>query len=198
MQESETRTVQSIGNIVIAENRKFVAAGAALSFLSLVRGHVAQVDADKRGHLPLAGTGLLAAYFALSVAARCLAVVVFFVPLLGLFDVLRLAQMGLLAGSEETTYDVLRKGATLSVEAEWRRSFEVDNMMEFYTADSMMQLAYMIVPCVVVAVHVPVTCIIWKMCGTACTGYWRVAHSFVCPPLFNDWEDIYREQKVPL
>ncbi len=83
---SSTRSVQTVGSIVVNVDVTYYAVGAALlAVVSLIKGHIAVIDAKKKGHLPFKGKYIiLPAYFGLSILSRVYAILIFLTPALGL------------------------------------------------------------------------------------------------------------------
>ena len=191
-ESSPTRAAQSIGNIVVDSDHTLVYAFVALSFLSLVRGHVHLVEAAKRGHLPLPAKWIvLPAYFSLSVSARLLAVVAFLTPTLGLFGTLKLAQMGRYAASNKTVYDIAADGRFVTLQEAWGE-FRYADMSEMFASSGLpTQWLLPAISATIVVVHLTASAVIPKAFGLYC-GNASVLHAFVCPPVFLDWDDKYR------
>ncbi len=184
-ERSSTRPVQTVGNIVVDSGQTFVLLSASVSFVSLVRGHVERVAAGRAGNLPLAGKAILGAYFVCGALGRVAAVVVLFTPLLGLFDVLKMSEVGLRRASTDTTYDLR---GNVSLAAAWGSEFQLGSMSDLFSAD---YVAWMYVGLIagLLLAHLAAGFAIGRPLGRS----WDAAlHTIVCPPIFLDWEEWYR------
>ena len=189
---STTRTVQTAGNIVVESSRlNFAVFSIAVSLMSLMTAHVGFVAALKRNQLSLAGKVMTATYFLVSATGRLFAVVVFFTPVLGLFDILKMAQVGLLPASTYTVYDVTRNGGFRSLQDVWGQSLQLSSISDMFSG----RMA--LVACLPLAILLPILHICTSLAirmrhRSPIPRRWLTIHTFVCPPLFDDWEEYYR------
>ena len=195
-EESGTRTVQTVGNILIEENRNFVYLSTLLALSSITRGHMNLIDAIKKGYLPFIGKIILVPYFLLSTIARVGAVVVFFTPLLGLFNVLSTSQLGALSFSDDVVYDILSNGTTVPLQKEWAK-FQIAELTDVLPRH--MFYVYLGVSAAVFCIHSRLGTVIWKMVLKQ-DQLWPVLYTAITPPLFADWEEICRfnEYKISI
>ncbi len=206
-EDSRTKPVQSLGNILFNENRAFVVAGAGLAFLSLLRGQVGLVAASKRGHLPAIGRLILVTYFAVGLAARTAAVVLLFTPLLGLFNVLRSLQMAGLDASKETLYSyttskVLGLNKTRSgmpeyyyvtLNDKWKQ-FKMERISQLFVLHGAEIAAiYGSVLALVGGVHLIGIVYARLRLRVALSSAWHWLQTLLCPLLFYDWENYHRK-----
>ena len=188
---SSTRSVQTVGKFFLVDNRGFVFLSIGLSLLSIVRGHINYVAVRKRGHLPTIGMLFLAVYFALSCFARVWAVVVFFTPLLGLFDTLEMGRTGLLPASNDTVFDFHANDSVITLADEWNDRFQFNSISDLLDSDAL-RIACLAIPPAVVAFHLFAGLAIRAYFHASSSTRWEVFFTLVCPPIFNDWEDYYR------
>ncbi len=88
------------------QNELLFAASAALSLISLVRGHIGYLSAKNAGFLPIVGKIICFGYFALAVCSRLFFAVAFYAPALGLFGSLHHAKFATMEGHPDPTFDV--------------------------------------------------------------------------------------------
>ena len=75
---------------------------ASTSLLSLILGHMSLLSTNKNGFTTFIGHWFIALpYFIISTASRIFSVVLFFTPIIGLFDTLHLVQMGMIPASSD-------------------------------------------------------------------------------------------------
>ncbi len=190
---SSSSTVQTFGNIVITENKAYLGIAIATSICAIVLGHVSYLMALKKGSVPILSAFLiLPTYFFVSTLVRISAAVLFFTPLLGLFGILKIAKMALIPGSPSTLSDVYTNYTTLSLEEEWselqiREVYEILSGSPIYTG-------YAIVGCILPIIHLLVGYAV-NYVYKVDTGLRHVLYTFICPPLYFDWEGIYRKNK---
>ncbi len=183
--------MQTVVNIIIGENVTFLAAAVALSLFSIVRGHINYISAAKRGYLPFKGKILLLLYFALSALVRVYAVVVFFAPLLGTFGTLKLGRTATVSASNDTVYDIFPNGTVITLGQEWERNFQLQRADQLLP-EGLLATTYAIIIPTLLVVHL-LAGIIIKMLFKGTDTFWQILYTFVCPPLFTDWEEIYRK-----
>ncbi len=181
--------MQTVGNIFLDDSKAFVCVSFVLSFVSIIKGHISFVDARKKGHLPLVGTVILLAYFGLGTIARLFATIRFFTPLLGLFNVLKLAETGMMPASAHTVYDVNATTNEVTSLAEAWGEIRASSLSDLFSGSAVNYL-YLSIPPILILFHLLAMLTIWK-CFTIKSGYWEVLYTFVCPPLFVDWEQFH-------
>ena len=150
---------------------------------------------------------------------RLFAIVIFFTPLLGLFDILIISKMAMLPGSKDTVYDgwTDSNGTTVfvSLEEGWdkMRTSSIPQVMAGYSDATM--VLYIGLPALLFLLHIAIGLKLFhqfydtenrktggddhteedvepEVAASASPDYWPVLYTFVCPPLFLDWEDTYR------
>ena len=191
-EQSPTRSVQPIGKILLDENVAYVILGTGLSFLSLLRGQLAYVSTMKNGHLSVVGKAILAVYFSVSIAGRLLAMSAFAAPLLGLFGLLKMAHMGLLPVSADLIYDLrqMELGRSPFLEAHWR-PLRLQHVGQMYAGPAVTAL-HLALPAAILTLHVAAGLALRRWVTGSGWDRWHVLYTFVCPPVFIDWEEIYR------
>ncbi len=187
-EESPTRAVQTAGNILVDGSGY---AAVALSACSLVRGHVAYIAALKRGHLSNLGQAILALYFLASIATRMWAIVVCLTPLLGLLGSLDFARLATIPSSKFAVRD--DDGTVVGFagsRGDWEEPFHISGLSELFPG-RLAASSYSGVAAAVLASHVAAALALHGrfFCRL---GRWQLLYTFVCPPLFVDWEEIYR------
>ncbi len=192
-EESETRPVQSVGNIIVESSRSFVLFTVVTSMLSLVHGHVDYINMHKNGNLPFVGKAILGVYFALSVLGRVFALVIFFTPILGLFNILRMAEIGMLPASNDTVFDINASGEVKTMEEFWLLRFKLSAVSDLFSGRPAW-LTYLVIISSTLLFHLTLALVILsKALKLRSFEMWcSLLHTCVCPPLFLDWEHIYR------
>ncbi len=155
---------------------------------------MALVDAKKNGHLPfLAKWIVLPLYYTLGSAARLWSLVLFLTPLLGLFDTLKLAQYARYPASNETLSDLplyvpYNESLFVTLRDEWE-PFQLADMSEMFMTGGALA-AHVGVLAAAILAHLIVGGLVAGLLGFG--SFSDVLHSFVCPPLFLDWEHVHR------
>ncbi len=190
-EDSGTRTVQTVGNIILDENRIFVYLSIGLSVFSIAKGHTNLVEATKRGHLPLLGQVIIFAYFLISTVVRASAVTVFFTPILGLFNTLTISQLAKLPFSDNVLSHILPNGTAIPLQSEW--SALQQNQTVGIIPRTILVPLYVASGSLAVAFHVLAATAIWKTVLDQ-RDWWNILYTAVTPPIFLDWEEMYRSR----
>ncbi len=188
---TETPAVQTVGRIIVNRSLLLLAVSAGLSLLSIIKGHIEFIGARKAGHLPTVGKIILVAFFLLCIISRLLAIVVFFTPILGLFNTLRLAQFGTIKGSDDLTHEAFYGGNTLA--DEWG-PFETSPGDFFRTQEAL--IAYASIPPALLVLHFVFGIIIGKLACRKEDSWHLAVFTLIAPPLFLDWEEMYRHKRT--
>ena len=120
---------------------------------------------------------------------RLFAVVTFLAPLLGLFGILRLATMAMIPAAEDPLYDVGEDGTKVSLRSAWKE-LQLSEVPELFRS-RLATWTYAFVPILLVFSHFLICMAIWKKCRAKFSSL-EALYTFICPPLFPDWEDYYR------
>ena len=207
IKKTETTTVPlHLSMNLVPENEFIIYASATASFLSLVRGQLHLIESKKNGYLPSIGKLFLLAYYIIGTAARVFALLLFFTPILGIFNTVfhnKLGKMGVGAYRvpvygpvkwRTSVFDIDDNGTEISFGELWHDRYKTD---ELYHLPS--YLLVLIIP-IIVAVHMVMNQLIQKKYFRGISrpkASWtkKVLDdlcSFVCPPLHLDWEYFYR------
>ena len=122
---SSTGTVSILHHLIGESNSELVIISGLWSIRSLISGHIQVTKASKNNFLPTLGKLLIMVYFAISVFVRLAAIVMFFVPSLGLFGVLNHWKYGKIPGSAlgsviyDVTFDQLRNPYPIYFDNVW-------------------------------------------------------------------------------
>ena len=189
-EHSRTRAVQTVGAVIVDGSLPLLALSAGSSLFSVVKDHVTYIEVKKAGHLPFAGQIVTAVYMLVGVISRLVAFLIFFTPLLGMLDVLELARFGTIKGSDDFRNTIVSfKGNTM---ADYWEPFET-SPETFFTSHSML-LACTAIPPALIVIHFLFGCTVMSFLSGD-SERWHLLFTLVVPPLFHDWEDIYRQSK---
>ncbi len=193
---SDTKTVHgqqtSIG---VERNALFVAISMLASLKTLTFGTLAFLAMEKDGFLPSAGKAILGLYLFLSVSARSLAVVLYFTPVLGLFDTMHHHKLGSIPISRhfvEEAFDLTRFNETHFVvttygEA-WRRitpeDLTVFSLRQFYVAFFVLLLLNCLANVAILAAFVPG----FRLRKDLVKKFFHVLSLNTCPTMYRDWD----------
>ncbi len=183
--------MQPLGHIITAGNNIYLALAIFLTLFSITKGHISYVDARNKGDLSfLSVLVTLPAYYLVSTVVRIFAVVVFVTPVLGLFDVLQVAKMAKLPGSKGTYSDILSNGGFITIKEEWSE-LQLPEMHIFFS-NSHIYTIYGTLGMFIPIFHLASGLII-KWFYEVDSGIDHILYTYVCPPLYFDWEDLYRK-----
>ncbi len=161
----------------------------SVALFSVVADHVKFISAGKDGHLPTSGALVLAAYYLISTGGRVWAIVVYFTPLLGLFDCLTMAKMGMYSFADGLEHSLREDGTRLSLQTVWTTSsLHLETMSGLMAGSALLVLA---APCLILLLRIVLGTVLVFEALPDLRGFWHFLYSSVCPPLFIDWEDIY-------
>ncbi len=153
---------------------------------------------QKNQNLSSLGKALLGLYFVISVAGRVFALVIFFTPLLGLFNILRMAEAGMLPASKDTVYDITSRNETITMETFWSQEFRLHTVSDLFSGDSVLLMYFAIIISTLV-LHCAISALIlWRLLTVwSFESLCSIFHTLVCPPMFLDWEYLYRSHGKP-
>jgi hypothetical protein len=186
---------------IFNNNELLIFVSTAWSFISLLRGLVSYVKASKSNYLPLLGQLVLFTYFAVSMSVRLLSIVLFFTPHIGLFDTNYHSILGVLSPntfvSRDTDQDLQRmfdngeNGTATYFDVEWQK-VQIKEPKLFYFP-SFFRLFFISL----VILHIILTLFLQtKLYRDHTTKrIVQALNTMLCPPLFLDWEVIYRACK---
>ena len=179
-----------MGNIIVEAGQTFVTLTMGMSFVSIVRGHINYISAGKKGHLGFLGKVILAAYVSVGLAGRLWAFLMFFTPILGLFNILKMAELGTMGASNTTVTNIYLNGTVITLAQKWNEEFKFDFLLDIYSAWPITAV-YVTIALGLCSSHLIVgTCTQRKYIALN-IGLDNVIHTLVCPPLYPDWEEIY-------
>ena len=192
-EQSRSTAVQTVGNIIVESSQAVVLLAITASFVSIIRGYVSYIAAGKKGHLSMLGKLILAAYIATCSAGRLWALIVYFTPVFGLFNILMMAKKGVIPASPDTVADILPNGTVVSLEEKWGQLFELRHLFDLYQC-APTTIINLTVVSMLIGLHICLGLYLLRRYTTMPRlGLIHVFHTFVCPPLLPDWEEICRE-----
>ena len=127
------------------------------------------------------GKGILLVYFFLSVIGRVSAIVVFFTPIIGLFNTLALPKFGELSFSDNVVYGILSNRTVIPLQAQWQ-PFQTSELLDIFPK-YVMPKVYLGVGISTVALHFVGATILWKVLLKQ-RDWWGILYLAVAPPLF--------------
>ena len=190
---SETRSVDTLGKVVLDNDFRFVVVSAGLSFISLVRGHVFFLKAKKQGQLPFKGTVLVLLYFFVGAVARVTALLLFLMPTLGLLGVLNHGLTGQIGMEYWMVMDFTPSGKVNAYEV-WEENFKIGSVSEIFTSKGTTGLMCALTVTILI-IHVAAAHLINRKffnlrSERSFSSTNAILHTFVCPPLFLDWQNL--------
>ncbi len=196
-ESSYSRTVQTTGNFLVSDDHIWLLAALLTSVRGLVWGHIRHLQAAKRGHLPFIGKFvILPAYYIVGCLARCTAVVLFLTPILGMFGTLELGRFGSMDASAyvKTDFDGRR---FLSFKEEWR-AFKYDTIGDILDNSGIYFAYASVLPALLLIRLTSLSVLKCSELFNPLHSAWHLLHATICPPLYNDWEDLYRTSKTKI
>jgi hypothetical protein len=179
----------------------------AWSFFSLLKGQLFYIEAIKANFVPLFGKIDLLLYFAIGLSGRLFSVVLFFTPLLGLFDTSYHWYLGSITVFESrdytgsigyTLFDYIGNNTPIYFYDTWEFYIYIYDNASFFCPTEL--YVVIIIFFVILIFHT----IIGHAFQTKLHGQskeivskkiFEAVYALLCPPLILDWEEIYRKSK---
>jgi hypothetical protein len=203
LRKTITPTVAKMDNIFLNDNELFIVLSTSWSFFSLLKGLLFYIEATKCNFVTSLGQIILLLYFVIGMSGRLLSTILFFTPLLGLFDT---NYHGVLGSVKPKMY-------LPSVKKKMGLLFDyIDNNKPILFADAWVKkiitetelfklpLTLFLFIIAVIIFHL-VTGVSIKLKVNkhskekTTTKILQTLYTLLCPPLFLDWEGIYRDGK---
>jgi hypothetical protein len=185
---SSTSTVIGIQNLFTGDVIEFVILSALVSVFTSIFGQIKWFTAIKNGFLTITGNFLISILVLLAIVTRFGAILLFFGPSLGLFDLLGHWKKGNLpATTDEQIYDIMDNGTVILLPQAWVE-------IKSYTELTNWSLEiYFKVFIVMVAIHfIGIACIKSIVYGFRSWSTNRALHcvtQIMSPSTFQDWDD---------
>jgi hypothetical protein len=195
----------SLTELFVNQNRVFVIVSSILSILSLVIGHCFFLKTQKCQHLGLLGTAISMTYFLFGTLVRYLYFIMLLLPTFDLFNVLMHQWMGQLPSTKlfaNPTFDVLSNSNTINLSVAWKPLryggwVDMDGWHFFWQPPRFFLLA---ITCLVFLLRILSGIYFqFQYLPKATTMFKRIIYSLyclICPPIWNDWEDIHRQGDI--
>jgi len=119
---SNTKTVGCLESMIVKDNSFLLLISAFWSIISITLGYLQSVSMMKGDFLPVLGKLILSVFVFCSCIARLFGIIAFFVPSLGLMNVLMHWKMGKLETSpyySNTIYEICSNGTIVSFYEVW-------------------------------------------------------------------------------
>jgi len=119
---SNTKTVGCLESLIVKDNIFLLLISACWSIISIILGYLQSVAKLKNGFLPVQGKLILSLFVLISCIARICGIIAFFVPSLGLMNVLMHWKMGKLnisSSYSDFVYDIHSNGTITTFEEVW-------------------------------------------------------------------------------
>jgi hypothetical protein len=175
------------------------------SFVSLLKGLLSYIEVKKSNFLPLLGKLLLLHYFAIGLSGRLFAIVLFCTPLLGLFDTNYHAIFGKMSVQTEFfpssvkrqtfyLFDYTTNNTEISFDELWQK-FQIKNLhlSSYPTWVSILCIALILLH--IVTSYILQSKLHRKSNNKSAYNIFQSIYTLLCPPMFIDWEEIYRKHK---
>jgi hypothetical protein len=206
LQRTSTKNVVGMDKIFLNNNDVYIVLSAIWSFYNLLQGQAFYIESGKANFLPVIGKLIILSYFAFGISGRLVAVLLFFTPRLGLCDTNYHGYLGNLEVEEQFR--------TISNNTVLYRLFDYkSNKMPIFFWQlwkkhqslgvpqyiSLPVFAY-VVPLALISFHVLMGLILLLKINKhskvkLLKRMFHTLYAFMCPPLFLDWEMIYRDSK---
>jgi hypothetical protein len=201
LQHTETAKVTRMDKIFLNKNDFFLYVSLIWSFISLLRGHISYIASSKNGCLGLLGKIILFCYFFTGLSGKLFNIVLFCTQILGLFDSNYhgyLSQLDFKTGYQRVpelydVYDYHLNDTPIFFNEIWSR-LQLNNSMSFNPTPIYVTL------CAVFLLHIVLCSFLQSKLETHVKTtltkiYFLSIYSLMSPPLFLDWEVIYRKNK---
>jgi hypothetical protein len=208
LRKTMTPTVAKMDKIFLNNNELFIVLSTSWSFINLIKGQIFYIIAIKDQFVTFLGQIILSLYFVIGMSKRLLSIILFLAPVLGLFNT---NYHGLLGSVEITSYllnnttildytrkyslfDYIDNNKPISFDDAWHKNVIKGTGLFHFTSTLFLFMF------ATITFHL-VTGVIIKLKANrhskerATTTIFRTTNTLLCPPLFLDWEEIYRDGK---
>jgi hypothetical protein len=202
LRETNTANVVQMNKIFFDVNYVFIILSSTWSFVSLLRGQLAYIEALKNNCIPMLGKVILLSFYTIGLAGRLFAIVLFCTPLLGLCDTnyhgyygATSTDPGTIDGlNTYTVYDYQESGTPIFFENFWHK-FLLNDTVFFYVPVYFYYNYF-----IVIVIHIVLGCIFQSKMNRSSKEretkkIFQNIYTLLCPPLFLDWELVYQNSK---
>jgi hypothetical protein len=203
LRKTTTPTVANMDKIFFNNNELLIVLSTSWSFISLLKGLLFHIKATKDNFVTSLGQIILLLYFVIGMSGRLLHIILFFTPLLGLFDTNYHSVLGRLTAAEMVNgdnkimyllFDYIDNNQAIFFHETWHKiSIKETGLFDFSLTLFLFMFA-------TITFHL-VTGVIIKLKANrhrkerTTTTICQTIYTLLCPPLFLDWEEIYRDGK---
>ena len=188
---SKTNTILGLENLFSGDELEYIFLSAIWSLVSKVIGEIKWQATLKNYYIPLKGKLILFVFFLIAIVTRTFAILLYFAPSMGLFNLLSHWKMGSLKPStEEKVYSMTENGTVKGFSNTWE-------VMEDYTELTNWKLeSYFKSFVVFIAVHFVIVIVI-KCCldieFKRRKFFWKkifhILTQLTCPTVYTDWDE---------
>jgi uncharacterized membrane protein YecN with MAPEG domain len=195
LRKTRTPIVAQMDKLFLSNNEIFIVLSTCWSFVSLIKGQLLYINATKDNFATIKGQIILSLYFAMGMSGRLLSIVLFFTPLLGLFDTNYHGVLGSRPGLfERQLFDYMDTSKPIFAHKMWLR-FQIKEEGLFH-----FQSTLFLSMCCTITFHLVAGFMIQLKANRqskerTSNKIYQTLYTFLSPPLFLDWEKIYRDGK---
>jgi hypothetical protein len=199
--------------IFLNNNEAFIILSTCWSFFSVLKGLISHVAVQKSMFLSMLGKIILLFYFASGLAGRLLSIILYLAPVLGIFDTY---YHGILAALRVTqrvmpdNVDLMQRvldyhlnGTAILYEENWRK-VQIDPFFKGSDPFFSTPIFFNIYLMTMLMCHIVASYNLQKRMHRHIINKRSLKHIFnavyglMCPPLFPDWELVYRQGNCTL
>jgi len=188
---STSNTVSGLEKLFSADEIEYFTVSGLFSVFSLVLGFVNWQVGIKNNFLPMKGKGILYIYYWLSLTTRILAIVIYFTPSLGLFNILSHWKMGFLkVANAAAIYNMEYNGTINKFIDKWKRienysELTIYELEKYFKAFLLFTIIHLIVTGVIKYLFVSK----FQSFRLFFKKFYHILMNFTCPISYMDWDD---------
>jgi hypothetical protein len=196
LKHTDTAKVTRMDKIFLNKNDLFLYVSLVWSFISLLRGHISYIAASKNNFLGIVGKIILLCFFVIGLSGKLFNIVLFCTPILGLFDSNYHGYLGKLDFKKRfinncILYDYHLNNTPICVEDIWSK-LQLSNSL------SLNPIPIYLTMCAVFLLHIVLCSFLqYRLESHVQKTMPKIVfvsiYSLMSPPLFLDWEVIYRK-----
>jgi hypothetical protein len=190
-----------LANIFLDTNSYFIWFSTSSSFLSVVIGHLHYMKVRNRGYSVMVGLPVQVTYYVVCCLARVILVLFCFTLLLGLFSTHQHGYTGYLGTTRhdrgKAIFDFAENGTSENFTNAWKPVMMVEATELFETTGNIIVVVFILVGIIIFHFWASFA-ISWNIIDKVDGTLYRVTsnlYTFICPPLFFDWQEFYLRDK---
>jgi hypothetical protein len=203
LRKTNTPKVVQMDKIFLNDNDIFILFSTAWSFFSLTKGHLSYIQALKSNYLSLVGKLMLLLLFATVLSGRLVYILIFFTPNLGLFDTNFHGILGNINVSRTFSQTSGRRKQVLLAYGVNNTPIFLEDAWSDYKMSTFFHIPISLCVLVfsgIITLHILIGYKIQSKLhihnkASAKKKMFQTIYTLLCPPLFLDWEEVYRERK---